>query len=60
MKRKLSLKEKNQIAYLQKRKDELLENFIGACQEINNQILEVKNGSWIHDVEGGNSNEKPQ
>lgn len=44
--RKLSNDEKKQITYLQKRKDELLENFIGACTEINKQIDEVKNGAW--------------
>jgi len=52
-KHKLSLQEKNQIAYLQKQKDELLERFIGACEEINKQISEVKDGHWIKQIEGG-------
>lgn len=44
--------ERKQIAYLKKRKEELICGFIDACEEINAQIREVKNGNWIKEVRG--------
>ena len=43
---KLTHEEKAQIAYLQQRKSFLIDQFIGACEEINDQIKAVKNGEW--------------
>lgn len=44
--------ERKQIAYLKKRKEELIIGFIDACEEINAQIKEVKDGTWIKQVRG--------
>ena len=44
--------ERKQIAYLKKRKEEMICGFIDACEEINAQIREVKNGNWIKEVRG--------
>lgn len=49
--------ERKQIAYLKKRKDEMIIGFIDACEEINAQIREVKNGTWIKEVMEGKANE---
>lgn len=43
--------EKKQITYLQKRKNDLIDQFIGQCNEINEQIKEIKNGEWIKEVD---------
>ena len=43
---RLSHEEKMQIKYLQERKSFLIDQFIGACEEINEQIKAVKNGEW--------------
>ena len=53
--------ERKHIAYLKKRKEELIIGFINACEEINAQIIEVKDGTWIKQVRGevaadGNNN----
>ena len=42
----MTYEERRQISYLKDRKDQLLDQFIGACEEINRQIDEVKSGSW--------------
>lgn len=44
--------ERKHIAYLKKRKEELIIGFIDACEEINAQIKEVKDGTWIKQVRG--------
>lgn len=51
MERQLTDREKKQIDYLQNRKMELIDNLMGACEEINAQIKEVKNGNWLRCVE---------
>ena len=43
--------ERKQIAYLQKQKEELVNNFIGACEQINQQIKDVKAGIWVKEME---------
>ena len=47
----MTIIEKNQLDYLQKKKFELLDNFIGGCEEINRQIEEVKSGEWCKQIE---------
>jgi len=42
--------EKNQIEYLKKKKDDLVCSFIGACEEINDQIKDVKSGRWLKET----------
>ena len=42
----MTREEKKQIEYLKKRKDELIDQFIGAAEEINSQIKDVKTGVW--------------
>jgi hypothetical protein len=42
--------ERKQIEYLKQRKNNLIDEFIGACNEINNQIKEVKSGEWAKEV----------
>lgn len=42
--------EHKQLEYLKKQKEELLDNFIGACEIINNQIKDVKSGAWLKEV----------
>ena len=44
--------ERKHLAYLKKRKEELIIGFIDACEEINAQIKEVKDGTWIKQVRG--------
>ena len=39
--------ERQHLKYLQKEKDTLVDNFIGACEEINRQIKDVKSGEWL-------------
>lgn len=46
MRRALNPAERKQLRYLLERKNDLIDNFIGACDEIANQIVEVKNGNW--------------
>ena len=48
---KLSHEEKMQIKYLQDRKSFLIDQFIGACEEINEQIKDVKSGRWKKQLE---------
>lgn len=43
--------EKKQIEYLKKQKDALIDSFMGACEEINAQIKDVKNGTWLKEVQ---------
>ena len=38
--------EKKQIQRLQERKAELIDEFIGRCEEINYQIEAIKTGKW--------------
>ena len=38
--------EKKQIQRLQERKAELIDKFIGRCEEINYQIEAIKTGKW--------------
>ena len=45
--------EKKQIEYLKRQKDALIDSFIGACEEINEQIKDVKNGTWLKEVKDG-------
>lgn len=42
--------EKGQLAILLKRKEMLIDNMIGAVEDINQQIKEVKNGTWLRDL----------
>ena len=42
--------ERKQIEYLKREKDTLVDNFIGACEEINNQIKDVKSGHWLAEI----------
>lgn len=42
--------ERKQIEYLKRQKEELLDNFIGACELINQQIKEVRSGTWLKEV----------
>jgi hypothetical protein len=46
MRRALNPAERRQLRYLLKRKNDLIDNFIGACEELSNQIIEVRNGNW--------------
>ena len=39
--------EKKQIEYLKSRRNTLIDEFIGACDEINAQIKEVRAGIWL-------------
>jgi len=50
----MTYEERQQIIYLKNRKDTLLYQFIGACEEINKQIDEVRNGEWKKQTEGNN------
>ena len=43
--------ERKQIEYLKKQKDSLIDAFMGACEEINEQIKDVKNGTWLKEVQ---------
>ncbi len=38
--------EQKQIEYLKTMKNEIIEQMISACKEINRQIKEVENGNW--------------
>lgn len=49
-KRKLSVAEQRQIEYLERHKDALIYEFIGACEDINEQIKAVRNGEWLRQV----------
>ena len=42
-----------QIKYLQERKNFLIDQFIGAAEEINEQIKAVKSGEWKKKMEDG-------
>ena len=46
MRRALNPAERRQLRYLLKRKNDLIDNFIGACDELSKQIIEVRNGNW--------------
>ncbi len=48
----MTKEEKKQIEYLKKRKEELIDQFIGAAEEINAQIKDVKMGVWRKEREG--------
>lgn len=48
----MTKEEKKQIEYLKKRKEELIDQFIGAAEEINAQIKDVKTGVWRKEREG--------
>lgn len=43
--------ERKQIAYLKTQKDILIDNFIGACEAINDQIDDVKSGLWLKELQ---------
>ena len=47
--------ERQHIEYLKREKDTLVDNFIGACEEINRQIKDVKSGEWLRQVQEGNA-----
>jgi hypothetical protein len=49
----MTIKEKNQLNYLLNRKNQIIDNMIGACMEINEQIKEVKSGKWLKNIEKG-------
>ena len=38
--------ERKQLKYLKAEKERLVDSFIGACEEINAQIKDVKSGEW--------------
>ena len=46
MKRKLNSLEKAELQRLENHKNGVIYQMMGACDEINEQIKEVKNGSW--------------
>lgn len=46
--------EKKQIEYLKKRKEALISGFIDACEEINDQIKDVKSGKWLEEMKEDN------
>jgi hypothetical protein len=51
--------ERKQLLYLQQKKLTLVDNFIGAAEEINDQIKEVKSGRWLKEIsKGENENAK--
>ena len=43
--------ERQHLEYLKKEKETLVDNFIGACEEINNQIKDVKSGEWLRQMQ---------
>lgn len=49
----MTYKERNQLKYLQNRKNQIIDNMIGACMEINDQIKDVKSGEWLKNIEKG-------
>lgn len=49
----MTQKERNQLKYLHNRKNQIIDNMIGACMEINEQIKDVKNGEWLKNIEKG-------
>lgn len=53
MARKLTYQEKQQIEKLEARKEHLIWQLIGACNEINDQIKYVKGGNWLKDIQEG-------
>ena len=46
MKRKLNSLERKELERLERRKDAVIYQMMGACDEINEEIKAVKNGSW--------------
>lgn len=50
MQRKLTFEETQQLNYLNERKKILTDNFIGSILEINAQIKEINNGSWLKSI----------
>lgn len=49
--------ERKQIEHLKQRKDSLIDNFIGACEEINRQIDDVRKGFWLRAVKAESEEE---
>lgn len=49
----MTKKERNQLKYLQNRKNQIIDNMIYTCMEINEQIKEVKSGEWLKNIEKG-------
>ena len=49
--------ERKQIAYLKAQKDILIDNFIGACEAINDQIDDVRSGEWLKSIKEEKSEE---
>lgn len=56
MKRRMNIREKAHLRYLINRKNELIDNFIGAAEEIQQQIKEVKDGTWYKEQLKGEEN----
>lgn len=54
----MTLQEKMQIEYLKKRRNELVDNFIGAVYEINAQIRDVRAGLWKKEMQEENKGGK--
>lgn len=54
----MTREEKRQIEYLKKRREELIDQFIGAAEEINAQIKDVKTGIWRKERKGEEECEK--
>jgi hypothetical protein len=52
----MTQQERKQIDYLKKQKDELIDRFIGACEQINDLIDEVRSGVWAREMEKGANN----
>lgn len=48
--------EKGQLAYLIERKELLIDNMIGAVEAINQQIKDVKNGTWLKELKESDHN----
>ena len=46
MKRKLNSLERSELERLERHKDAVIYQMMGACDEINEQIKAVKSGSW--------------
>ena len=57
-KRKLNYVERKQMEYLKREKDILCHRFIGACEEINREIADVRSGEWFKSVQEGGHNEE--
>lgn len=42
--------EQKQLEYLEKQKYMILDNFVGALEQINSQIKDVKSGAWLKEM----------